>query len=405
MQIKTFILHFLYFQNRPQRNFFLLFSLALSSGMMSCIHRVDIVSIEGTLDYYPKTQVYFNRFDGDSLQIIDSAKTNSKGEFILGFDCKAPMVVSVGLNKNQPLIILVVEPDQEVILDAREPDIRNYKVHGSQGSSIMYDLSARIKKTRSKIDSLNSVYKISLDLPGIDSIQNRRDSILNLIITKHKNYTRGIIRNNPYSLAAVLALFQSYDSLHPVLDYSEDSEIFQNVDKSLNSVYSSNSLVKNFHSRVIKLDSLYKLRKQRELMFKEGMVLPDAPFTLLSGENLYVSGIWFRYILIDFWAIWCKECNDNTENLRNIYKEFAPKGLVILQVSVDSNIDSLKSTILRDTLSWYHSSVQWDDKLKLLDTLNISSIPANYITDRRGNIKAVNLYGDNLKLKLKELLP
>jgi len=140
-------------------------------------------------------------------------------------------------------------------------------------------------------------------------------------------------------------------------------------------------------------------------MFKEGIVLPDASFSLISGESFFISSIWFKYILIDFWASWLPMSKANNEYLKDLYKDFGPKGLVILQVSLGDNPDSLKLIVARDTLSWYHAHVQNIDGSRLLDTLKVTSLPANYITDRRGIVKALNLSGDDLKSKLKELLP
>jgi len=77
---------------------------------------------------------------------------------------------------------------------------------------------------------------------------------------------------------------------------------------------------------------------------------------------------------------------------------------VVLQVSLGANPDSLKSKVLRDSLFWYHATIQNYFSSKILDTLKISSVPSSYITDRWGKIKAVNLEGDQLKLKLIELL-
>lgn len=381
------------------------YSLLILIGVAGCVHRVDLLSIKGTFSVYPKSQVFINRFDGEKLVLIDSFRTNNNGEFDLTLDCDSPYILSIGVSKTHSPIVLLAEPDRELTIIAEESDISRYNVSGSEGSILIQNLNAKLTKVKYQIDSISNIYKVNLDNPKIDSIQHSLDSIFKIILTKHRDFTYGIIKNNPYSLVSILALYQSYDSILPVLNYSKDKELFSLVDKSLNSVYSSNSIVKNFHSKIIKLDSLFEQQQKRELMFKEGNVLPDVSFSLISGESFFVSSIWFKYILIDFWASWQPESKVNNENLKNIYKEFGPKGLVILQVSIGANIDSLKFIVARDTLSWYHAYVQNIENAKLLDTLKVTSLPANYITDRRGYIKALNLSGDNLKSKLKELLP
>lgn len=404
MQIKSLRIPFVSNPNRRLPSKLLLY-LSILFIPLGCGHRVDVVSIEGQLASFPKSVVYLNRFDGDSLAIIDSVKTDRKGNFDLVLDCKSPYIVSLNLRNNKSQIVLVVEPDQEIRIFAEGPDLTNYSIRGSEGSILICELNSRINKVRQQSDSLNWIYKKALDNPKKDSIIRNLDSVYNSLLRKHRVFALNTVKNNPYSLASILVLYQSFDSTHTVFDYSEDKELFKSVDKSLLSVYSSNSIVKNFHSKIIRLDSLNLIQQKREMMFKVGEILPDASFQLVSGESFYASSIWFRYILIDFWADWCPECKSNTDSLRKIYKEYNPKGLVILQVSIDSNLDSLKSLIQKDTLSWYHAYIQDVNKSRVLDTLRISSIPASYITDRRGNIKAVNLTGEALKSKLMELFP
>jgi hypothetical protein len=55
-------------------------------------------------------------------------------------------------------------------------------------------------------------------------------------------------------------------------------------------------------------------------------------------------------------------------------------------------------------LSWYHVSnlKQWDEPIAKL--YSIESIPSTIILDANGNIVAKNLYGEELKAKIIELL-
>jgi peroxiredoxin len=140
-------------------------------------------------------------------------------------------------------------------------------------------------------------------------------------------------------------------------------------------------------------------------MYKVGETLPDIGYPLITGDNLFISGVWFKCILVDFWSDWCDTCSENNNSLKAIYKEFGPKGLIILQISLGANPDSLKIQTARDSLFWYHASIQDYYHSKILDTLRVSSVPSNYIVDRRGVIKGVNLTGAKLAEKLAELLP
>ncbi len=380
----------------------LFFSLLIIQG---CVHRIDEILVKGDFKGNPKVYIYINRFESDSLVFIDSIKTSSKGRFSFELKSENPVFISIGLQKVQSQIILLIQPGDEVSIKSSNPDLSDYMVFGSKGSALVQNLENELKVTKHQIDSLKNIYKSNLQNIRIDSVKQLIDSIYQIKVNSHKEFASGFIKDNLYSPASILALFQSYDSMHPVFDYSKDRKLFRLVDSTLMLVYSTNKIVLNFHSKIQKLDSLLKRNYQRENTFKIGETLPNVGFSIISGENLFYSGIWYKYMLIDFTSQSCELCNKNQIGIKHLYKEFSPRGLALLQVSLGVNIDSLKARIVRDSITWYNAGYDNQYNFKLLDTLKITSIPANYLIDRWGVIKAVNLNGYKLRLKLTELMP
>jgi thiol-disulfide isomerase/thioredoxin len=385
--------------------YFSFFSILLFILLQGCVYRVDRVNIDGYLKGYPRSYIFISKFDGKNLTLIDSSRTNSEGYFKIRLNAENPYFVTIGLDKTNTPIILLVQPGEEINIQNENIDLSDYGVSGSKGSALLRSLTLRFKITKSRIDSLQTLYKSNLNNPKIDSLKILFENEYQTLIANHRNYSEGLIKDNTFSLVSILALFQAYDSTHQVFDYAKDRKYFREIDSSLLSVYSSNSMVRSFHTRIQKMEEHLKLSSKRDFMFKEGQVLPNIGYPLTTGENLFISGIWFKYILIDFWGSWCTKCPMNNAQLREIYKEYAPKGLVVLQVSVGISNDSLKSMVVRDSLTWYNACVPDMYNSKLLDTLKITSVPSNYITDRWGNVKALNLSGNNLRSKLKELFP
>lgn len=379
--------------------------LASTLLLQGCIYKVDRVKIEGYFHGNPKEYIFISKFEGSSLILIDSIKTSSRGFLKLTLNVETPFFVTFGLDKQQSPIILLVQPGEEISLVSNSPNLKDYKVIGSVGSSLLLGFEQRFNLVKSQVDSIKKEYLSNLENPKIDSIQYRLDSLYNEIANNHHEFATNFIKDNAFSLVSILALFQSYDSLHPVFDYSKDRKLFRLIDSSLHSVYSSNRTVIAYHKKLTKLDSLYNLRHKREMMFKEGDILPNVGYPLVNNDYFFYSSIWYKYILIDFWGDWCDVCHENNQELKDIYREYAPKGLVVLQVSVGGIPDSIKSSAARDSITWYQACVPDMYRSRLLDTLKISSIPSSYIADRWGTIKAVNVNGSKLRLKLKELFP
>jgi alkyl hydroperoxide reductase subunit AhpC len=87
-----------------------------------------------------------------------------------------------------------------------------------------------------------------------------------------------------------------------------------------------------------------------------------------------------------------------------VYQKYHSKGFDIIGVSLDKDKAAWKSAILQDNLTWTHVSDLKYFNNEAAKLYAISSIPANFLLNEQGIIVAVNLRGDALGKKVKELL-
>jgi peroxiredoxin len=140
---------------------------------------------------------------------------------------------------------------------------------------------------------------------------------------------------------------------------------------------------------------------------KVGAVGTDAiEFTQndLSGKPLSLSSFKGKYVLIDFWASWCKPCREENPNVVKAYNKFKNRNFTILGVSLDQNGDAWKKAVEKDGLSWPQvSDLQaWNNSAAAL--YHVQSIPQNFLVDPNGKIIAKNLRAEQLETKLCEVL-
>jgi peroxiredoxin len=112
-----------------------------------------------------------------------------------------------------------------------------------------------------------------------------------------------------------------------------------------------------------------------------------------------------KYVLLEFWASWCKPCREENPNLLRTYAKYQPKGFEVLGISVDESRKSWINAINKDGLTWKNTGdLLSSEKNPAALAYGVTAIPNNYLIDPEGKIVASNLRGEALEKKLAELM-
>lgn len=186
-------------------------------------------------------------------------------------------------------------------------------------------------------------------------------------------------------------LFGAYMLCSSIAPYLEAAEMLEAVE--------------GFPEEIQQMAIMQQCKEMALAMLKTevGNVYTNVTAANADGEEVSLASVVAesKYVLLDFWASWCRPCMGEMPYLRDAYAKYHAKGFEIYGVSLDDNVGAWKKAMQSQKMVWVNVH---DATSAAATAYSVSSIPTNFLIESStGKIVAKNLRGEALEEKLAEL--
>lgn len=123
---------------------------------------------------------------------------------------------------------------------------------------------------------------------------------------------------------------------------------------------------------------------------KIGDVAPNFKLININGIQTSLNNYRGKYVLLIFWGSWCPPCRLNNTEYNKIFKIRDSSKLALVGIALDTESD-LIFAINKDKIEWENLIISNGFDNSLLYEYGVDSVPANYLIDPNGKIKAIEL--------------
>lgn len=309
-----------------------------------------------------------------------TSDSSKNGVFTLKGSVTEPGLYYIVLSNEQPQYLYL--ENKPITITGSKADIKNIKVEGSQSHTDFVAFNKIFNPLIAELNGFAALIQRETDEKKKDDLFKKYDSVVKIVDKEVSNFVAS--KKSSYVSAFLLSV-----SAQVLADPTVMEQRFNMLSEEVRNSEIGKSLANNI------------------AYFKVGAVGTDAlDFTQndIEGKPVKLSSFKGKYVLLDFWASWCKPCRIENPNVVKVYNKFKAKNFTILGVSLDQSKDAWVKAIENDRLKWNHVSdlQQWNNAVAQM--YHVQSIPGNFLIDPNGKIVARDLRGDDLEKKLCELL-
>ena len=346
-----------------------------------------------------RVQLYEVPFASNNIVPMDSADMQGdQGKIVVKGEGKTQGLYKLEFNNGHFVLLINDASNIEVDIDFAKRD-NYYTVKNSGASAQLKAFVISYSEHATKLDDAFTQLDSLKQFSASDSMILSATEVKNRHVNDLNNYLKRFIRETDYPAVAVFALGSASNSFNK----SEFEANLADMLKRFPDYQPLSELKGHYDAQQAQKAEMEKRRREESSW--TGKIAPELELPDVNGKPLKLSSLRGKYVLVDFWASWCRPCRDENPAIVQAYTRYKNKNFTILGVSLDREKSEWIQAIKDDALAWQHISDLQFWNSKAVKVYHFDGIPYNVLIDPDGKVIAEGLRGAQLEAKLGEIFP
>ncbi|PWD98588.1 TlpA disulfide reductase family protein [Marinilabilia rubra] len=365
------------------RKFAFLFLICVA--MLTSCGKNNQYKVSGNLDGVSEGEAVLQKIETAGPVAVDTAEIVD-GSFNFSGTVEHPELYLIYVNDNKMPIAFFLEQG-EISISANVENMQEAEVQGAALNAKFNEFNDSIP-SNDRAQNLQQEFMAARQSGDQEKMQQLAAEYQGIMQKQQDYYRDFVFDNTDNAVGAFLAM-----NMANSLEVAKLEELVASFEESIPG-----------HPYLQQIKDMLEPKQKQEAAETAIQVGKEAPgFTLtdMDGNEISLGDFEGKYVLLDFWASWCKPCRNENPNMVKAYKQFGGENFEIVGVSLDKTSEPWLKAVEEDNITWTQVH---DPDGDVANTYGVQSIPFTLLLDKEGVIVEMNLRGEALQTKLEEVL-